>query len=303
MVGGVPSDIGLISIKAYGADNVEVPYGSAQTAYEIWTVSASLSEGTYKVRAKVNTSADSWEKLAYGKDFTMVYDKLQAVDMIKEVAISDATIVRGDATTLTIKTDATVNRIRLQLDETTFVTYTPTTAGSVQYSVNGDEATWVINVIFTYAGNDDEVKQTWDIYYRVEGSNTYVKGEADDKFDITITKFEKPESPVEGQEPFSIISVSAEAEVVRAVYTDITVVTTDDVTKLRLVNGSRASTFIDGSKNVTVTDNGDGTATWVIRYRFANVGDAQTWNVLCRGRAWSEANAEDSFTIDVKPAS
>ena len=301
VVGGVPSDVGLIAIKAYDVNDNEVAYGSAETSYEIWTVSACLAAGAHKVRAKIDTG-DSWEQLEVGFDYQMTYDEApKPVDMIKQADISNATIVRGDATTLTIKTDATINRIRLKLDDSTFVTYTPTTAGSVQYSVDGDVATWVITVIFTYSGDEAEVKQTWDIYYRVEGSNTYVKAEDKYKYDITIIRFAESETEVEGQEPFSIISVSAAAEVARAVYTDITIVTTDDVTKLRLVNGSRASTFLPKSNNVTYTDNGDGTATWVISYRFATLGE-QTWNVLCRGNAWSAANAEDAFTINVVTA-
>jgi len=55
------------------------------------------------------------------------------------------------------------------------------------------------------------------------------------------------------------------------------------------------------STNVTYADNGDGTATWTIKYRFADTGD-QTWAVQCRGNAWSAITEQSTFAINVAEA-
>ena len=47
--------------------------------------------------------------------------------------------------------------------------------------------------------------------------------------------------------------------------------------------------------NSTVTENDDGTTTWVIRYKFTQAGE-NTYSVSTRGTAWSEAK---TFTTTV----
>lgn len=49
---------GLVSIKSYDKNGKEVSNGSADIAYEIWTVNMSLTGGTYEVKAKF---ANEWE--------------------------------------------------------------------------------------------------------------------------------------------------------------------------------------------------------------------------------------------------
>ena len=307
-------DTGMVSITAYNADGEVIAEGSdEEVAYEIWRVVAWLAEGLHKVRVKIDTSANSWENLDTAYDYEMVYD-VEPVEtvMVQSAEISETTIVRGNSVNVTIKTDISVNRIRLQLTDGTTVTYTPDTS-AVSYSTDGDVATWVIAIVFTYVGDADSVEQTWNVWYRVEGDSTWVQAKDTDgndyKFDITLIRYADSTSGDEGGEEggydaFSVISVTPEtATPVKAQYTAITIVTTDDVTKVRLVSGTRSSTFLATSKNVTTTTDGaeEGTMIWTINYRFAATGE-QTWNVLCRGNAWSEATEASTFTVDVQAA-
>ena len=56
---------------------------------------------------------------------------------------------------------------------------------------------------------------------------------------------------------------------------------------------------METSNNVlSVVDNGDGTKTWTINYRFATAGTA-TWAVECRGNTWSAITDTCLFTITV----
>ena len=115
----------------------------------------------------------------------------------------------------------------------------------------------------------------------------FVDGEVD-TVSVNVTRYDTSGEihEVDGQEvePYSILNATA-ALGKKLTYTNLTVTTTSDVTKVRLTIGTKAAVYTRASNNVTFTDNGDGTATWVIGYRFTAAGE---YNILVesRGNTW-----------------
>ena len=191
----------------------------------------------------------------------------------------------------------------MDLDDGTsrIVSYSQTSS-VVDYTNNGDgTATWVLNIKFTYSGTADEQVQNWTIWYRATGDKSW--SETEKEFTVKVTRYEPvEETPDATYDPFTVVSVKAEATAVKATYTPIVIVTTSDATKVRINNqAGKATTYMQTSNNVTYADNGDGTATWTINYRFATVGE-QTWGVQCRGNVWSTITDATSFAINVTEA-
>jgi hypothetical protein len=224
--------------------------------------------------------------------------------MVVSVNVAKSAVKRGTENPVTIVTSDKVDRVRITMTingTTKTVSYTKTSS-IVTWNDNGDgTATWVLNIKFTYSGTADEQLQDWTIWYRETGSTKWI--ETDKKFAVKVTKYEPVIEEDGGEEPayapFTVVSVNAEASVKKATYTPITIVVTSDATKVRINNqAGKATTYMATSKNVTVADNGDGTSTWTINYRFATAGTA-TWAVECRGSAWSAITDTCLFTITV----
>ena len=306
-VAGNLQESGLVAVQAYNAAGEEVAFNDANTAYEVWTIVTILTEGNYKVRAKVDYA--SWESLEFAYDYTVKYDVKPVEDektMVVSATPAVTSIVRGGYANVTFVTDDSVNRLRIIKDDgdgtSTIMSYAPTATAVTAYTVDeaAGTATWVLNIRFTYSGTALEDAQNWVVWYRsTEGGSGWVQSEVD--FDITVTKYEIVESPAESHDPYSIISVATPegATGVKGELTAITVVTTSDVTRVRFndMNG-RTATYLSTSNNVAYSvDEEAGTATWVISYRFNTAGE-QTWGVQCRGNAWSDA-AANTFTITI----
>ena len=300
-------DGGLVSVVSYDAAGAVLSAddiaAGAVVDHEVWTIVTIIPEGNYKVRAKVNYSNESWEDINFAYDFTHEYDEVVAEeDMIVSVAVAAPAVKRGTANPVTIVTSDKVARLRITMTvdgSTKTVSYTPSSS-VVDWKDNGDgTSTWVLNIRFTYTGTADEQLQNWTIWYRETGSTKWI--ETDESFEVKVTKYE----PVEKNEeatyaPFTVVSVSAAASVKKATYTPITIVVTSDATKVRINNqAGKATTYMASSKNVeSVVDNGNGTSTWTINYRFATA-ETRTWAVECRGNTWSAITDVCLFTITV----
>jgi hypothetical protein len=97
--------------------------------------------------------------------------------------------------------------------------------------------------------------------------------------------------------PYSLISVVAPSETAINELTEIVIKTTSDVTKLRITNQKGdTATFIRSSVNTSWVDNGDGTATWTLKYSFTSEG-TQEWAVQIRNNAWSAIDEKSTFEI------
>jgi len=304
----VPGDLttsGLVAVKGYTAEGVEITDGSTP-AYEIWTIVTVITEGDYKVRAKVDYSSTSWENIDLAYDYHCEYEE-STTDESKIISVDVAApaVKRGTVNPVTIVTTDDVSRLRItmSLDDGTerIVSYSQTST-VVDYTNNGDgTATWVLNIKFTYSGTADEQVQNWTLWYRATGDKAW--NETQRTFEVKVTRYEPvEETPDATYAPFTVVSVKAEETAVKAKYTPIVIVTTSDATKVRINNqNGKATTYMQTSNNVTYADNGDGTATWTINYRFADLGE-QTWGVQCRGNAWSTIDAASSFTITINAA-
>ncbi len=299
------STVGLVDILAYNEAGEPVAFGSADTAYEVWQIAATLKQGSYKVRAKVDYSNESWESLDFAYGYEIAYDKAPVVtEMVKSIVADKDYVVRGEYMTFTVKTDASVSRLRFVRTNadgsTTTMSYSKDVASSyVTWTDNGDgSATWAIKIRFTYVGEDLEQNYTWNILYLVSGQSTWC--ESGKSIDVKVTRYEQSDVVVPDTPAYSIISISAPETAAKGKYTAVTIKTTADVTKVRFMNMStkKTSTYLKTSNNVTHTDNGDGTATWVIEYRFTTAG-AQEWGVQCRGNAWSSTEG-NTFTLTVE---
>ncbi len=273
---------GLVSIVADG-DN------------EIWTVRATIPAGGYKARAKVTYDNSSWEEYENGYDFSVAYDEDTSVNSaIISLAVDKTEIKRGASATFTIVTTDNINMIRLAdcLDGSSEVF---STIGFSKASVgndwvdNGDgTATWTVTFPITYVDmNKPSELNTYTAYYYDEAKSMFVDGEVD-TVSVNVTRYDTSGEihEVDGQEvePYSILNATA-ALGKKLTYTNLTVTTTSDVTKVRLTIGTKAAVYTRASNNVTFTDNGDGTATWVIGYRFTAAGE---YNILVesRGNTW-----------------
>ncbi len=213
---------------------------------------------------------------------------------LTSATISKTTVKRGDYVYLTVVTSTNVNRVRLAKPGTdgtlATISYSATASNSDNVTVTDADGvrTWNIRVRFSYAGNDNYQTQNWKLQYRKVSGDKWL--DSDYSYDIKVTKYAGTVSPVEGKDPFSVISVAApDATVAKGSFAQIAVVTTSDASRIRLIVDGKSSTYLKTSKSIaSVTDNGDGTVTWVVNYRFATAG---TFSVAAktRGNAWSTA--------------
>lgn len=294
---------GLFLIKAYNAAGEEVALGSADTDYEVWSIRAIYTEGTYKVRAKVAHSDDSWEPKDIAYDFVNTYD-VEPIDPndLTSATISKTTVKRGDYVYLTVVTSTNVNRVRIAKTEAdgtlATVAFSTTAKNPDNLTITDADGvrTWNIRIRFSYVGNDDYQIQTWKLQYRKVNGDKWLDSEYN--YDIKITKYAETVSPVEGKDPFSVISVATPVDsIAKGSFAEVTVVTTSDASRIRLTVAGKSSTYLKTSQNtVSVTDNGDGTTTWVVKYRFAAAGTA-TVTAQARGNAWSSAVAGADVTV------
>ena len=305
-IGVTLSEAGLVAIKQFNAADEEITDASADktVAYEKWYVIATLSAGEYKVRAKVDYNSDSWESLDFAYDYTCVLDERPVgPTMINSVVLAKSPVKRAEYTTLTLVVNEAVSRIRttreLEDGSSQTVSYIPSLA-NVTVTANGDGTnTWVIKLRFTYSGTALEQIQNWDIWYCETGKSGWTK--SDKSFEVKVTRYAQNPSPAPGYAPYSIISVTGPTGAVVEEEVAFTVVTTSDVTMIRLNdnNGNYVGTYQATSSTVTkVDDAAAGTSTWTLKYRFFEEGE-QTWSVQSRGNEWSAAT---SFTFSVAPA-
>ncbi|MBQ2842225.1 MAG: InlB B-repeat-containing protein [Clostridia bacterium] len=299
---------GLVSIVAYNAADEVITDASTDkvVAYEIWTVVTMLSEGDYKVRAKVGYTSEDWEKIGTAKDYTVVFDAATGDGeggdvedkMILRVTPAENTVKRGNTSTVTVLADSSVTRIRLTMTKedgsTLTVSYSPTATSYTAVTDNGDgTSTWELTMRFTYTGTELEQDQKWDVFYRVDGGSDWIDSKK--SAEVKVTKYEQNNTDIGTYDAYSIISVTAPEGAVKGKYATVVILATSDVSRVRLGNGKKTSTYLPTSNNATAVDNGNGTTTWTINYRFPTAGE-QTWTAQCRGNTWSTAT-EFTFTV------
>ena len=212
---------------------------------------------------------------------------------VREFSVDKTEAVRGEKINFTVVTADDVNFIRL--NETvdgqpvSAIGFTRNSAGASRVDNGDGTAVWTLTITASYV---DYSKVSESREYSISCYNTYSSTffESDvAPVNITVMK-QRAGNYGEETEPFSVISASA-APGKKLTYTGITVKTTDDVSKIRLTVNGKSTVYCASSKNVERTDNGDGTVTWVIGYRFLTAGE---YSVLaeCRGNTWDGCSSK-----------
>ncbi len=290
---------GLVKIVGYTAANAVAGEGDA-VAYEIWTICTVLTEGNYKVRAKVDYSSTSWESIAFAYDYVCEYDKMPVEEDIITSATGPETIKRGTEGTIVIVASETVTRMRLKMDKGdgtyTTVSYAPTST-AVETSTADGKTTWNIKITFTYSGTAESQQQNWVVWYRTAD---VAWTETEYVVPVKVTRYAAVSENAGGHAPYSVISVSAPADTIKGEATTITIVTTNDISRIKLSYDGRSSTYLKTSNSVSVVEDATaGTYTWTVTYKFGVIADGQVWSVQCRGTSWSTVDDGDKFTINV----
>lgn len=140
---------------------------------------------------------------------------------------------------------------------------------------------WIIHNRFTYTGYDDAVEMLCTVYYK---DGTEYK--AISSFSVLAGTSEDALKKHPDYDSFTIISASAPQGEHKEGYASITVVTTDDCSKVRIGNGEKYTTYQTTSKNATYTDS-NGIRTWQINYKFPS--EAANYTAQARGSRWGEA--------------
>ena len=219
-------------------------------------------------------------------------------EFIKNFTVSDTKVLRGKSLDWTVTTLDTVDTIRLRgtytTEDGTKKTLTYIYKDNQEISnlrVTDEEGirTWNIKMPFTFSTSFDDLKinETWSLSYKNDGLTKWNDFSETKAISVFREECYMNENTSEF-EPFTLVSVTGPENVQLNKFSEITIVTTSDCAKVRIsVNGKNA-TYMKSSTNVTVTENEDGTTTWVIRYKFTQAGE-NTYSVSTRGPAWSEA--------------
>ncbi|MBQ6265265.1 MAG: leucine-rich repeat domain-containing protein [Clostridia bacterium] len=251
--------------------------------------------------AATSESAGSYDSVVYcsvcGEELsrkTTVIPKTAQNAEIFTFTADKTEAVRGSTVTFTVVASSDINMIRLvdvidgDENNPVGIGYSKASVGS-GFTDNGDgTAVWIIPLTVSLSDytNENEANEYTLYYY---DASLFSCNAADvESIVVNVTKYDNSaavnEVGGEAVEPFSIINATADLGK-KLTYTNITITTTSDVTKLRLTVDGKAVTYSAKSSNVTYTDNGDGTATWVIGYRFTK---AENYEILVesRGNSW-----------------
>ena len=261
--------------------------------------------------AATSESAGSYDSVVYcsvcGKELsrkTTVISKTAQNAEIFTFTADKTEAVRGSTVTFTVVASSDINMIRLvdviDGDENNPVSigYSKASVGS-GFTDNGDgTAVWIIPLTVSLSDytNENEANE-YTLYYYDASVFSYNAADIESVC-VNVTKYDNSaavnEVGGEAVEPFSIINATADLGK-KLTYTNITITTTSDVTKLRLTVDGKAVTYSAKTSNVTYTDNGDGTATWVIGYRFTKAGNYEIL-VESRGSSWEGCSSKTVAT-------
>ncbi|MBR4767052.1 MAG: hypothetical protein IK085_09870, partial [Clostridia bacterium] len=224
-------------------------------------------------------------------------------------SISANEVIRGDKLTWTVITPRDVVWLRFNgidgsgNNYTAYYKYSNYNKGTTEVTVTDSVTTreWVIPMIFNYPGTQPVDNQVWSIDYKVKGSDEWIgmpNPETEQAYSFIIKVGKDAEALAPDPEPYakySLIDASyIDTEENGAQYRYFTVVTTDDVSKIRIsyVNEStgktKTATYQPTSTNVTSVEAEDGFSTWTIRMKITTPAQNDAYTVQCRGLSWGE---------------
>jgi uncharacterized repeat protein (TIGR02543 family) len=207
-----------------------------------------------------NVGGGITQSLATGDMYTFALNEQYTVNInaplssVKEITVPETAAINSTAA-INVTVGEGVDRLRVEdISTGAQTTYSPTSAG-VTVTDNGDgTATWSIGVYLTKLEG----------IYRVTARTYTVWEEAGLEKTITCT--------ASAQEKALISAIGQQANVGETAY--VTIVTSGDVDRVRLTNQSGSvKTYTRTNTTITLTENEDGTLTWLIPYRLTTPGE------------------------------
>ena len=243
---------------------------------------------------------------SYVESLTAALDSLY---LEPTVSLDNDRIIRGQRVTWTVTTPDDVAWLRFTNNYTTFsgssgtiVTsckYDKVNTGSTEITVSDEDGTriWIISMPMTYPGTSPSANETVTLEYKRSGSKVWKSvnsiGEGGEKtpYEKSIIVAKSADlltNSTPGYEKFSIVSVQADKEA-----GTLTVVTTDDVSKIRVcytdldTGKIKSLAYQTTSTSVISCESENGLTTWTVKFKFKNAED-DSYNVQARGSAWGE---------------
>ena len=147
-----------VTIVSYNAAGEVIDYAEEEPAYEVWTVSTSLGEGTYQALAKLGAD---WEAFTYEFEIELVDYAENEVYFVAAPADGSAEagktleLTRNAPAVMTVTVPDTVNKVQLffTLGEKTFTTTYALDSAYATVADNGDGTmTWTLTRNFSTLG-------------------------------------------------------------------------------------------------------------------------------------------------------
>jgi len=288
---------------------------------EVWVVWMTLPEGNNRFTAYIENETEGiFETAESGYKFSVTYDdKAPSViaQEFKSITIDGNAAVRGDVLTWTVDTSTNVEWLKFigrytsnGVDKELITYYKATNykdatgEGVVTVSDNGDTRTWIIPMHFNYATNEDVIVETWQVDYKLDKESVWYTGH--EGTEVTVGKTEALVNPSQTTyDPYTLVSATADGTATVGERKPITVVTTDDCTKIRITyknaaGASKAATFQTTSKsNVSYADDGNGLRTWTINFKFAAPAADNEFVIETRGLEFGTENGTTTITVSV----
>ena len=230
-------------------------------------------------------------------------------------SISTTQVIRGERATWTVTTPLNVMWLRFTCNYTTAggasgktvlsLKYGNTYSGSTEFSVKEENGMriWTVSMPFTYPGTSASATQNWKVEYKRRGSSVWEtarilsgtkwKAKAGIKEysqEVLVAKNAEMFVPaIPGYEKFTLLGSIADKEA-----GTFTVVTTDDVSKIRIsytdanTGKTKSYAYQTTSTSVISRENHDGLTVWVVKYKFNAPAEDDIYTVSVRGPAWGE---------------
>jgi hypothetical protein len=300
-----------------GVESIETINGK-----EVWVVWMTLPEGNNRFTAYIENETEGiFETAESGYKFSVSYtpkDPSVVAQEFKSIAIDGNAAVRGDVLTWTVESSTNlewlkfIGRYTSNGVEKELITYykaanykDATGEGVVTVSDSGDTRTWTIPMHFNYATNEDVIVETWQVDYKLDKESVWYTGHEGTQ--VTVGKTSALVNPTQTTyDPYTLVSATAEGTAAVGERKAITVVTTDDCTKIRITyrnastNAAKAATFQTTSKsNVAFTDDGNGLRTWTINFKFAAPAADNEFVIETRGLEFGTENGTTTIAVSV----
>ena len=227
------------------------------------------------------------------------------------VSIDTDKIARGQAVTWTVITPDDVAWLRFTSNYTTAAgatgnqiiscKYDKTNTGTTLISVSEENSSriWSISMPLTYAGTSASANLIFGLEYKRDGFNIWESVNSTDAQGNTVPFTQEvlvvksadmltPATP--SYEKYTIVSVTPDTD-----NGTFTVVTTDDVSKIRIAYTNaetgkvKSFAYQTTSTSIISCESENGLTTWVVKFKFNTPAENDTYSVQARGPAWGEA--------------